>query len=111
MTKNDQDCLAYLEKQVDATVKELEEAARGDYENFADYLEDNLGVEIRIDGNFRYLSTEITFAFGGPGVWFDTANGTVYGKWGAGLEYQQMVNFETCDAVDDYFEEYYTACR
>lgn len=111
MTKEDKDCLNLLKKEVDATVKGLEEAAHGDYETFADYLDDNFGIKIRIDGNFHYLSTEITFGIGGPGIWFDTANGTVYGKWGADLEFSKMVDFETCDAVDDYFEEYYTACR
>ena len=103
-------CFEQLKKMVIATLKDLEKLASGDFEKFADYLDDNLDVEFRIGGNFQYRSVLITFGIGGPGIWFDTESGDVIGRWGS-LEFSQRVNNETCDAVDDYFEDYFETCR
>lgn len=103
-----------LKKLVLANVRTLEKAARkaakGDYEELTDYLDDITDVKITIDRNFRYLHAEVRLTIGGPSLYFDSATSAMIGIWG-GNRFVQQVDFSACDAVDDYFEDYYETCR
>ena len=98
--------------QVTSIADDLEKiVSKDDYEELADYLDDVLDVEFKIGGDFRYRGVQIQLAFGGPNIYFDTISGKVEGYWGFGNSFYATVNNATCDAVDDYYENYFETCR
>ena len=62
-----------------AVVAELQDGTQNAY----DWINDQLCVEgYSISADGTYKGAEITCAYGGPTVWVDTKNDTVYGVWG-----------------------------
>ena len=114
MTRNEWKCAQHLKKLVNQNAKIIEKVAkkaqRGNYEEMTEYFDDVCDVKITIDGNFRYCSAVIQLAFGGPNIYFDSAVSEVRGVWG-GLKFEKVVDFAACDAVNDYFEDYYESHR
>ena len=109
MTLQEQ-CKENLKNSVIGIAEELETLAGGDYEELAEYLEDVLDVEIKIDVNFRYRGVVLQLAFGGPNIYFNSKSGDVIGLWGCN-QFTWRVKSFACDAVDDYYEDYYESCR
>lgn len=46
-----------------------------------DYLQDALDIEYRVGSDGQYRSAKILVAFGGPNIWVDTADRSVYAAW------------------------------
>ena len=100
-----------LVEEVRTTAEDLEELiAKADYEELAEYFEDVLDVKITIDGNLKFDSVKICLTFGGPNTYLDTATGKIEGYWG-NSEFYARISEDVRNAVDDYFKNYYEACR
>lgn len=83
------------------TVEELEADNFDAYE----WLNETLGIEsftVSISGDV--LGAEIAICVGGPGVWVDTKNDVVEGRWGGD---KRTMSFRTNDALDDLIQEHY----
>ena len=100
-----------LVETVRTTAEDLEKIiAESDYEELADYLEDVFDVKITIDGDLKFDSVKICLAFGGPNIYLDTATSKIEGCWG-NSEFYAYISEDVINAVDDYFKNYYEACR
>lgn len=65
-------------------------------------------IEYRINGNRQYLSVELMIAGGGPSIYIDTGEKAVKLYWWF-EKADYPLSAEACNAIDDYFEELYTA--
>lgn len=74
-----------------------------------EYLMDNLGMRYIIDQDMDYDSCIITFAIGGPGIWLDTYQSEIRGRWGCD-EVHVPLWHDIVEMVDDEVREYYE-CR
>lgn len=103
-----------LKELVLSNVRTLEKAAKkakkGKYSALKNYLEDALDLEIKIDGRFRYRSVTIQLAIGGPGLYFNSETSEMIGVWGSD-RFIKKVDYEACNEVNDYYEDYFETCR
>ena len=115
-----------LEREVKSTAETLQNVVAGigfededdrdgefDFGNEHDrlrwYFEDVLDVRFTISANFEFISAEILLAYGGPAIWYNTAEGRVHGYWAGRAEY--FVDNDTCHAIDSYWEEEFNMLR
>lgn len=79
-----------------------------EYENLSiyDYLADYLDIEYRCNSRKEYKSVEICVAWGGPGIYVDTADNSVKLYWG-GERAEYGLLSDTVEAIDDWAEEYW----
>lgn len=115
-----------LERDVKRTAQTLQEIVSGigfededdrdgefDFGNEDDrlrwYFEDVLDVRFTISAEFEFISAEILLAWGGPTIWYNTAEGRVHGYWDG--EAQYFVDNDTCHAIDSYWEEKFNMLR
>lgn len=73
------------------------------------YFEDVLDVRFTISAQFEFINAEILLAYGGPNIWYNTAEGRVHGYWDGRAEY--FVDHDTRDAIDSYWEEEFDMLR
>lgn len=71
-----------------------------------DYFDDALDIEYRIDGSRRYRSVRIMVTCGGPNIYIDTAEHAVRLYWYTERA-EAWIDADTCDAIDELFEELY----
>ena len=79
----------------------------GRCQDLYDYVMDNLGMKVLTDLQKETVyGVVITFAWGGPGIYADTADGQVKGRWwGSSVDVPLLP--ETCDAINEIVEEYW----
>ena len=98
-----------LEREVQDWGKEIEEAVE---KNRIDEFFENNVLEIArkqslLSGNeWETTGYELTLAFGGPGIWFNTWDCEVEGHW-AGKHAYKKLRRETCDVIDEYLDDIY----
>lgn len=74
-----------------------------------DYFEDALDIEYTVGSDKQYRSVRIMVCCGGPNVYVDTGRGAVILNWWTEHAEYMLLN-ETCEAIDDVFEELYNCC-
>ena len=72
-----------------------------------DYFDDVYDIEYRIDGSGKYRSVRLMIACGGPDIYVDTDDSYVKLYWG-NAQVSAPISYDTSDAIDDIFQEYYT---
>jgi len=92
-----------LEQEVQAWMKEIEEAVEKNKldEFFDDVLEIARKQSLLSGDKWETTGYELTLAFGGPGIWFNTWDCEIEGHW-AGKHAYRTLRRETCDVIDDY---------
>jgi len=97
-----------LERQVQAWRKEIEEAVEKN--KLDEFLDDVLEIarkqSLLSGGEWETTGYELTLAFGGPGIWFNTWDCEVEGHW-AGKHAYKKLRRETCDVIDEYLDGIY----
>lgn len=70
------------------------------------YVHDNLGASVTVDAYDRswIKSVCVTFAVGGPGIYVDTADEAVEGRWW-GECVDIPLRASVCERINDCFEE------
>lgn len=74
-----------------------------------DYLNNVLDFEITINSQMEFSSCKVYITLGGPNIWIDTAEREIKLAWG-GERDSIYLDYEICDEIDSYFEEFYN-CR
>lgn len=85
-----------------------EEIAENELEAFDlhEYFSDALDFEYTVGANKQYRSVSIMIACGGPNIYINTGRGAVILNWWT-EHAEYMLLPETCEAIDDLFEELY----
>lgn len=91
-------------EEIDKQISEIEDSS------IYDYLNDVLDIEYIVSGSLDYLGCEICLAYGGPGIYLNTREQVIKGRWW-GDKTDYMLNNDLCNAVDEVMEEYYNAQR
>ena len=92
---------ADFEENLKSTASEL---STMDYEAICEYLSDMLDYSITHDSSGDYESAKVWLTVGGPGVYIDTADAYLKGRWGY-TSIDVPIPYQTRDMIDDYMYE------
>jgi len=96
-----------LRKHVESIAEEIESSVRKG--RLGELLQGALELkrlQSLVSGKWETRGYELTMAWGGPGIWFNTWDCEVEGRWGLS-EYRKKLPRDVCDEVDDYLNEIY----
>lgn len=95
-------------EQVDLIGDEENDVEPWENVSFWDYFEGGIyDIEYRINAEREYKSVRIMIACGGPNIFIDTASRAVELYWWTDRA-SYMIDADTCDIIDDYFEELFS---
>ena len=78
--------------------------------NLYEYFDDCFDIEYTISSSGDFLGVCVWIAVGGPGIWVDTRDRAVKLAWD-GDRAEWGINFDTAEAIDAIFEEYYNCLK
>lgn len=91
-----------FEHSLSATAEEINSI--DDYEAMSEYLEDALDISVTRSLSGGFENCKVWLTVGGPGVYIDTADKYLKGRWGS-TSIDIPLSFSACDLIDDYVVE------
>lgn len=92
-----------FERSLRSTADEIN-AMEDDFDQVCEYLEDILDYDVRRNSDGSYDSCRVWITMGGPGVFIDTSDGYLKGRWGS-TRIDIPLSCDVCNLIDDYIEE------
>lgn len=96
-----------LKQHVEAYRQRLNSEEFENYDNVYEFVDNELSRQALIDLDQRlYMGCVLTLCAGGPTIWLNTHDKTIYGAWGD-EEYHARVFSEACDRIDEVILDKY----